>query len=64
MSSISIKINGVRSLSGCLSRYTSDLISVRTGVNSLRYSIDSKVLARRNINGRISSICSSISDLE
>lgn len=64
MSSISVNINEVRNLSGSLRRCTSDLINVRTGVNSLRYSIDSKVLARRNINGRISSICSSISDLE
>ena len=43
MSSISVNINGVRNLSGSIRRYTSDLINVRTGVNSLRYSIDSKL---------------------
>ena len=64
MSSLKINITEVRETNLKLKKCTSNVISVKMEVSSLRYRVDSRILARRNIGERINDTVNSLNEIE
>jgi hypothetical protein len=64
ISQITIKTDAVISANGVLHSDVSRLLQINEGLSSLKYELDSRISARRNIAGRMNNACNSIKLLE
>lgn len=53
MSTISVKIDGIKGLNVNVGQNAKRVSDIKDGLSSLRYNIDSEICARRNIDGRM-----------
>jgi hypothetical protein len=64
MAQIDIKVNNVRSSNSRLKGITSDLTDTQSRISSLRHAIDSQITSRQGIGVNLSSMASSIHEIE